>query len=799
MLKSEQNRNEELEEKLEYLGLNLKKIPEEITKFEPIQYKVSKMYNKKQQYKQYRFIRVKDIQILLTPTNRMDDLQEKYKKAVPLANYLDSKSEENMGYYATFLNMLDKFRLNDVKKIEKEQKKLAEKVPFRVKFEGNYLWQIYYSDISNQYFMLVPTEDTDYSTFFYLLKRKIENRDMDTVFVPISNLNYSKKFFSREELEDIENYLWLFTKDWPLIYEVYDKQNRFSLQIVGETNIFDDIRSPYRINLKTSVSAMQFYKLLKAMFILETEMPNYYNFVTKIDRSGGIEFYLDDQKLEYITLSTFIKNEYIKREQEKEEMQIRIKQNKVRLEELKSISKKQELEYLEKEKQISTFLECKKSFFGKFKYYFKYSKKGSKNKIRKTNEINQELEEEIFEPQIDSIEDSKKGYKKDYTLEELVEKCKELENVEVELKNILMDINAIKLKNKNMAKKIENATAFIQEIDNHKKSIFEFWKYSNKDEMTSLPEGEEEEVNVIKKITKIFNFREDLEKFGIELDKWQRKNLTKEELDSCYIATTDLIEILNKVKTNNILPKSLEINLKDLKKSEKKEKEFSESDEFDIFGGLVEDNRKIRKINDKRHREVKKDEYNILEINETTKSLGYKLSLEKVLTNIKSALEKEKMTEEIPVYKAQIDERIQKNTLQLFDVDAQKEMQKLLDSDSTKLYFYKINLTEGTSAIGITNSVLYDNQNKTLPLGMDLSTQFLVDIGKLPLVLKKKSVYKLVDLNKEDEFADAKLRSICLLEYELDEEKRLARKLKKKEEKKEVKKSSKLKGKRKSE
>ena len=799
MLKSEQNRNEELEEKLEYLGLNLKKIPEEITKFEPIQYKASKMYNKKQQYKQYRFIRVKDIQILLTPTNRMDDLQEKYKKAVPLANYLDSKSEENMGYYATFLNMLDKFRLNDVKKIEKEQKKLAEKVPFRVKFEGNYLWQIYYSDISNQYFMLVPTEDTDYSTFFYLLKRKIENRDMDTVFVPISNLNYSKKFFSREELEDIENYLWLFTKDWPLIYEVYDKQNRFSLQIVGETNIFDDIRSPYRINLKTSVSAMQFYKLLKAMFILETEMPNYYNFVTKIDRSGGIEFYLDDQKLEYITLSTFIKNEYIKREQEKEEMQIRIKQNKVRLEELKSISKKQELEYLEKEKQISTFLECKKSFFGKFKYYFKYSKKGSKNKIRKTNEINQELEEEIFEPQIDSIEDSKKGYKKDYTLEELVEKCKELENVEVELKNILMDINAIKLKNKNMAKKIENATAFIQEIDNHKKSIFEFWKYSNKDEMTSLPEGEEEEVNVIKKITKIFNFREDLEKFGIELDKWQRKNLTKEELDSCYIATTDLIEILNKVKTNNILPKSLEINLKDLKKSEKKEKEFSESDEFDIFGGLVEDNRKIRKINDKRHREVKKDEYNILEINETTKSLGYKLSLEKVLTNIKSALEKEKMTEEIPVYKAQIDERIPKNTLQLFDVDAEKEMQKLLDSDSTKLYFYKINLTEGTSAIGITNSVLYDNQNKTLPLGMDLSTQFLVDIGKLPLVLKKKSVYKLVDLNKEDEFADAKLRSICLLEYELDEEKRLARKLKKKEEKKEVKKSSKLKGKRKSE
>ena len=35
-----------------------------------------------------------------------------------------------------------------------------------------------------------------------------------------------------------------------------------------------------------------------------------------------------------------------------------------------------------------------------------------------------------------------------------------------------MDINAIKLKNKNMAKKIENATKFIEEIDNHKKKYF---------------------------------------------------------------------------------------------------------------------------------------------------------------------------------------------------------------------------------------------------------------------------------------------------------------------------------------
>ena len=109
----------------------------------------------------------------------------------------------------------------------------------------------------------------------------------------------------------------------------------------------------------------------------------------------------------------------------------------------------------------------------------------------------------------------------------------------------MMDINALKLKTKNTAKKIENATKFIEEIDSHKKSIFEFWKYSNKDEMAVLPEGEQEEINIIKKIEKVFDYSQDFEEFGEKFDKIQRKILDKDEADSVYIATTDLINILN--------------------------------------------------------------------------------------------------------------------------------------------------------------------------------------------------------------------------------------------------------------
>ena len=776
-------KNDELTEKLEYIGLDLENIPDEIIKYKPLKYKAPKIFNEKQQYKQYKFIPVEDIQIMLTPTNRMDDLQEKYKKAKPIGVYLDNKTEENIPYHATFLNMLKQVKIEEIKEIEKEQKRLSEKLPFKIKFERNYLWQIYYSEITNKYFMLVPTEDSDYSTFFYLLKRKIENIKDDKVFVPISSLNYSEKYFTKSEINDIENYLWLFTKDWPLIYEVYDKQNRFSMQIVGETNVFEEIKSLYKITLKTTNQAMQFYKLLKAMFILQTEVPNYYNFTTNINKAGGIDFYDNDQKLEYMTLPTFLKNEYMSSEEKKVQTDIKNKDAKERLEKLKSLISNQEMEYIEKEKQISTFLECKKTFFGKFKYYFKYNKKSRKNRIKLDNNIS--IKEIEKEKKIPRIEIDNKKWKKNYTIEELVEKCKELEQFETELKNTVMDINAFKLKSKNLAKKIENATLYIQEIDKHKKSIFEFWKYSNKDEIEQLPEGEEEEINIIKKITKVFNYKEDLEEFGKKLDIEQRKILSKEELDSCYIATTELLEILNKIKTNAVLPKDVEISLRTLKKHEQEEKNLSVKEDFDIFGGMVEDSRKIRKIGNQRHREVKKDKYNVLEINQTTKTLGYKLTLEKVLNNIKKALEKNKIKEQIPVYKAMCDEKIKRNTLQLVNINPEEEIQNLLKSDAEKLYLYKINLTEETNAIGITNSCLYDNQNKTLPIGMDLSTKCLIDIGKLPLVLKRKSTFRIIDLENKDDFADTKIKNICLLEYELDEEKRKERIAKKQKEKKE--------------
>ena len=600
---------ENIEEKLEYIGLNLDKIPASIKKFEPLDFRIPKFYDEKQ-YRQYRYIPIKDIQILLTPTNRLDELEEKYKKASPLYEYLDQKKEENILKHTKFLEMLTQVKIEDIQKVEEEQANLNKKIPFKVKFEGNYLWQIYYSENTDKYFMLVPTEEADYSTFFFLLKKQLEKRRTGKIFVPVRNVGYSSTYIRKNEFEDLENYLWLFTKDWPLIYEVYDKKDELTIQIVGETEVYEKIKSLYNKKLKSKEEATQFYKLLKAMFILQTELPDYFNFRTDVDKNGEIEFYFEDEKMEYLDLPQWIFDQYDIGVEKIEVAKELLEENHNKLKKLQEEGAIQEIEYLAKEKQISTFLECKKSFFGKFKYYFKYSKKSKNKKLEKKEEIKIDEKQEKLKKK-----NTKTKLKKDnYTIEELLELYQELAKVESELKNLLMDINALKLKNKNRKKKIENATRFIEEIDSHKKSIFEFWKYTNKDEVAALEEGEVEEVSNIKKISKVFDFEDDFEKFGKMMDKIQRRVLTKDETDSLYLLSTNLNEILNKVKNNEIVPKDIENSLKELKKEAKEEKMLTADEEFDIFGGIAQDKTKVSKIKNKKHREIAKDKYSILEI-----------------------------------------------------------------------------------------------------------------------------------------------------------------------------------------
>ena len=80
--------NENIIEKLKYIGLDLNNIPDFLTNFEGLNYQPVRNYNEKN-YKVYKYIDVKDIEILITPTNRLADLSQRYAKAIPICAYLN--------------------------------------------------------------------------------------------------------------------------------------------------------------------------------------------------------------------------------------------------------------------------------------------------------------------------------------------------------------------------------------------------------------------------------------------------------------------------------------------------------------------------------------------------------------------------------------------------------------------------------------------------------------------------------------------------------------------------------------
>lgn len=760
------------EENLKYIGLNLNKIPTFLKKYEGLNFRPSKSYDETI-YKVYKYVNIKEIEILITPENRLTDIKQRYKLASPICEYLDSEKEENIEKFAKFMKLVTTINKDRIEEITKEQEELNDKIPFEVKYPNNFIWQIYYSDYAKKYFMLVATEEQDNNALFYLLKEQIANvraRKPRYIFVPISHMEYTGEFLSKSEIDDIENYLWYFTKEWPNIYEVFDKDNNMFIKIVGETNIYEKMRTTYSITLDTKEKAVELYKLLKAMFILATGAREEYKFVTKLNSDGEIEFWQNNTKLEYAKLSEYIKLEYLDKIDKLKYEEKEKKELKRKLAKFKNIIEDLTQEYLLRQKQIATFLECKKTFFGRVRYFFK--KKKNEEKIIKKPEKREQIEEKK-----DETLESLYALKEQYTIEDLINICTKLEEVKKENTNLTLDLKAIETKEEILSKKLDNAELYIKEIDKHKKSIFEFWKFTSKDEMQTLAEADEQEENEKTRMKKYFDYDADLENLGIKMDELQRRKLSKNETDAMFAiryvpnsfseveknenSEEDFEEQEDK-KTKKKKETALEKDLNELKKEYQNNIEIINAKDFDIFGGLVEDKTKIKAINNVKHREIEKDKYKVLNVNLDTDIEAYKESINSYLKLIKEALNKISSPYDMSVYALNTKKSI--DGIHIFDINPKNAIEKELRSKKSKLILCKINIKENAPAVFYTNIMFYDNFNKTLPVGMNLSTEILLDTNKLNLkFVKEDSFY----VNyKVDEF-DFNTKEIVVYEYEM--------------------------------
>ncbi len=768
----------DLQKKLKYLNLDLEKIPEEIIEYEPLNYNVSRLNNDKD-HRVFRYVPIDKIEILFTPCLRTDPLKEKYAKAMPLFKYiLPAENEEDIEKYTTFLRMLDKISIPDIENIVNIQKELDKKEPFRVKYNKDHLWQIYYSETTGMYFMLVCTKEETFSEFFYLLKMKLEYAkkkapSVPQIYVPINAINYSEQFLNRTEIADLENYLWLFTKHWALSFEVYDKKNSLSLQITGDTYVYDKVKSTYKIKLSNREEALKFYKLMKALFIMQTEIKNHFNFITRIDSNNGLELYMGQTRLTYEMLTDFIKSEIRVAEEEIKTQNDQIEELEEELSGVKEAVKIKEDEYLVKQKEISTYLEYKKTFIGKVKYFFKSSK------INKKIKDDQDLENSLTRKDEES-EGSKKvnidptstafKEKKFYTIEDLVTIYSLYEKGEKNYKNLNQDLKAQRLKLENLISKVKNATLYIEEIDKHKKSIFDFWKYSNKDERLSLEMGNDQEKSENKNVLKkSFNIESDFEDLGAKVDTIQRKKLSKEEMDSVFLANTEVLSMLNMLRRNNLDKDAIEETLEDLKEQFDNNRLYIDSETFDIFGNISNDTA-IKYIGNRSHRENEKSKFKILNINKKIDVFDFTEKLQSTISFIEGAIPKGKAEYDFSLYKvSQITEQIDEQAFEVYNLNEEKALEEYEDDGEGALNLIKLNVKEGLPLLYYSNIIFYDNNNQTLPLGMDLSSSVLIDCKKLEFKLIGKNKFRTNNYFTESKnLILPKSKDVFVYEYDVD-------------------------------
>lgn len=750
-----------VQDKLKFLKLDLDNVSDIFEVTNKIKYRPIRDYDNTT-YKSYKFIDISNIQIYITKATRMESAEKKYKYAKPIIEYLDPKTEEEFELHAEFIEMLKKLDIEKMEELEKEQKEFKKQIPYEIKYKNNFSWDIYYSETENQYFMMFPSKENQVETLFYAIKKQIEakksKRVNTLVYVPISNKQTEYEFLKRSEIADLENYLWFFTANWPSIYEVEDKDNNKTIQIIGEAPVYENIKSIYKIVLKDKEDAQREFKLIKALFILKSNIEQEYDFKIGIDENAKLNFFYNHNKITYESLPNFIKTEI---EKKREALDIITKENVAQTEKkllLQEILKKQNEEYVLKEKQIVTFLECKKSFFKKVSYFFK-----GKKKIKK-EEIAQDVKSEVKEGiKIEKLEIEEKKF---YTIEDLLKIATTLEDKEKEYKNIQMDIKALEIKKENLENKIKNATLYINEIESHKKSIFDFWKFTNKDEVSLLNEAQsvnEEEKHT--KIKKVFSYEDDMEDLSIKIDEKQKRIFTQKDCDAIFAIYND-VDVFNLISKEKILKKDekqIEKSLEEKKQQYKNDYEKIKEKDFDIFGSVVEDKTKIKTLKKHKHREIEKDIYKVLDIHLDTTVDEYKDNIKHYEKLLEENKDKMTMPYDMSLYKI-ADATIENDKWIIMNINPEEEIVKNNIKEDT-LILNKINLKENMPVIFYSNIMFYDNLNQTLPSGMDITEKVLLDLQDYDLKLVSRKDFNMNFI--ENEF-ESKVKTISLYEYNVE-------------------------------
>ena len=726
-------------EVLDYVELNTAKAFPRKLYCKNVEYQVAKSFDNSKIYKIYKKIDPSKVEILISNTDRTSDIKTRYNLSVPIQEYYKENKDE-------FIALAEKTSKSKIEELENEQKEFEKHIPYFIRYENNYIWQIYYSDIEDKYFMLFPANEGETESLFFMIKQKLTG-EFKNIYVPICQVEYNPLVFKdKKKISDIENYMWIYTKSWPTTYEYTDEKGNVKLYIIGETILQENFKSKYRVEINDEKELNRYYTLLKALFIITTETKYTYRFDVQIALDGSVSFLYNKKEVNIDNLQQFVTKETAKQQNLKYEIKKQIEQDEKVLCKLKDIIARQTLMYSKQEKQIVMFMDCKKSFFKKVKFFFKGGKKFTKDDKEMLTEIKEAAEntknEESKSNEL-NIDDTILESSTAFTIADFVSTTLETRKILNKQKDLKQDIKALRLKQTNMTRKIENAEKYIEEIEEHKKNIFEFWKFTNKDNLQSLDEGKGEEEKKEKK-QKVFKFDDDLEDFCTNMDSIERKKLSIAECASVYAAKYVLPAI------NSTVTKSDTYTIQEVYEKIKEEY-VPDKNLANIFGGITDDYTKVKMLNGKKHRESHRDLYQVLRFNETTSLEDFKERMREVSRYINEAYQKITVPYDMPLYYEKRNKGYVIGNIDPYEI--------LKDDNVDKIY--KVYANEDTHAVFFTNIICYDNMNQTLPLGMDETKALIMKVGE-----NKKIGECMVNILVEQDKFNIKVKKVRVIEEE---------------------------------
>lgn len=746
-----------LEEKLKYIGLDPYNLPDFILNETKPLFKLNSLAKDKEE-NVFLYLNIKDLSFLITTKNSDDELIEKYKASKEIKEFLkmNSKDEEDNKNSFNFLKIIENLDVSEINRIEKIQSLMKDNIPDTIKYFKSNMWNIYYSFEEKRYFMIVSLEDLEHSEFLFALKQKImcqkENKDY-YIYAPINYLDKSESFISKTQREEIENILWYFTRNWPVSYETYDKDSNYALNFVGLINVYDELSPRYLKKIEEKEEALKLYKFLKAIYTLEHETRGEISFKCALSDTGSICFkykykgnYL---KIKYEDLPLILEKAYEKIYEKYNWYKEKIEERIVFSYNLKNKMEEKEEEYKILQNEIVKYLNIKDTFFGRFKYFFRKKmskrildfnkKEDNKDKNKKENEniqkdisknnikiskkdqkqIDQEIKNIFKDLKLEKIKSPESIY--NITVEDVVNTYNIYINLYEKTKELINDINAAKLFLINIDKKIANAEKYLEEIEFSKRSIFAFWKFTNKDNIKKLSSADEIKMphekseserlkqEQIQKEERIFNFNMEFLKFAEDVDDMQRETLNFNDLTAIFLSKYFLKEIklvllLDELENNknkeknkdknkdnknkeeennkanedkniqnekenieNIENKQIEKIKKELNKSlEKMKKEYEKSKKFlgisyDIFG-QAEKTSSVKYMKDKAYREKNRNIFEAFRFNLEMDLDEYINRIRKIEKDLEKSINKIKLDQKLSVYLLEeIDEEENKN------------------------------------------------------------------------------------------------------------------------------------------